>query len=260
METLIVYHRGGGKSLGYPPNCIITIKWALTNKAKAIEYDVVVAKDNNEWKIIIIEPKLIVEHKLDINNLNWKDVSKINTGNEKYGKANVVTLKEVLNIVGRSNVMQQIHIKGNNPNTIPTLMSELKNCKNFLITSFDLNVLKQVKKIDSIAKVGWIVKPDSKSGSEEAIDLTKIVTSDPYKFPEHTNQELLEIKNNANLNNIDVVILCAPKIRNKDTIVFFQNNGVEIGGWGVGANLELAKKLINFGINRFTIDNPEELD
>jgi hypothetical protein len=32
-----------------------------------------------------------------------------------------------------------------------------------------------------------------------------------------------------------------------------------IGAWGVGSDLELARRLIDMRIDRFTIDNPEQL-
>ena len=38
-----------------------------------------------------------------------------------------------------------------------------------------------------------------------------------------------------------------------------QNAGYEVGAWGVGTNLDLAKRLIDYKINRFTLDNPEQL-
>jgi len=258
MKTLIVYHRGGGKSLNYPPNCILTIKWAIKNKAEAIEFDVVVAKDKI-WKMVVIEPKLLSENNLNINNLKWNDLSNLNAGNQKHGQCKVAALKNVLDIVDQSKIRLQIHIKGDNPYTVPTLLSELKNLNNIVIASFDLKVLQEVKKITPTAKVGWIVKPDNESGTEGAADLTKIVTSNPGKLFQYAKEELRRIKDKAKSSSIDVIILCAPKIKSKEDIFYLQKEGFEVGAWGVGTNLAIAKKLIVFGINRFTIDNPEEL-
>ncbi len=259
METLIVYHRAGGKSLGYPPNSIIAIRWALKNNAKAIEYDVVVSKNKKNLKMVVIEPKLIKEQNLDIDNLNWEDLSRINAGNEKYGQCKVVTLKEVLKLVNQTKVKQQIHIKGNNSKTIQALISELSDYNNILITSFDLRVLENVKTSEPELKVGWIVKQDSKSGSEGTVDLTKMVTSNPDSLPDYTNKELSDIMDKAKSSNINTVILCAPRIKKRETITFFQKEGFEVGAWGIGSNISIAKRLIDFGINRFTIDNPEQL-
>lgn len=45
QDTLVVFHRCGGKTLNYPPNTLIAAKWARDFGAQAIEYDVAVAKD-----------------------------------------------------------------------------------------------------------------------------------------------------------------------------------------------------------------------
>lgn len=259
MDTLLVYHRSGGKSLNYPPNCILTIKWAINHGAKAVEYDVVAAKDGDLYKIIIIEPKLLLENNLDIDNLDWKDIQKLDAGNQKYGYCGIATLKDVLDIVDQSKVKQQIHIKGHNPKTVATLVSELKSFENITITSFDLSILKEVKKIDPNSKIGWIVKPDSKSGSEGAQDLTKMVSENPEALPTYSSDELEIISQKAGANNIDVVILCGPRIKSKSIISYFQEKRFEVGAWGISCNLDIAKKLIEFGIDRFTIDNPEAL-
>lgn len=259
MDTLLVYHRGGGKSLDYPPNCILTIKWAMNHGAEAVEYDVVAVKDRDSYKVIVIEPKLLLEDNLDIDNLDWKDVQKLNAGNQKFGNCGIATLKEVLDVVDQSKVKQQVHIKGRNSKTVTTLTSELDSFENIVITSFDLSVLKEVKEIAPNSKVGWIVKPDSKNGSEGTQDLTKKVSENPDALPIYSPNELETISQKASANNIDVVILCGPRIKSKNIISYFQEKEFEVGAWGVSCNLDIAKKLIEFGIDRFTIDNPEAL-
>jgi glycerophosphoryl diester phosphodiesterase len=264
MKTLIVYHRGGGKSLGYPPNCIFTIAWALSQKARGIEFDVAVTKYKKTYKMIIIEPKLLLKNNLDINNLFWNDILKLDTGNNKFGSCKVATLKDVLSIVNLSQTKLQIHIKGKNSKTVSTLISELKYIPNImpniLLTSFDLNILIEIKKTEPKFKVGWIVKPDAKNGNEDSVDLTKEVTSGRYSLPKYTNKELIAIKNKTKKYKIDVIIFCAPKIGKKEVVDKFKEKGLEIGAWGIGSNLLLARKLIKFGIDRFTLDNPEEFE
>lgn len=273
MSTLVVYHRGGGKSLGYPPNCIFTVKWALNHKAKAIEFDVTVAKDKimeDSWKIIVVEPKLLTKNNLDIDNLEMKDIIALNAGNEKFGACKVATLKEILAIADYSKVSLQIHIKGTNPHTVQTLVSELKDSKlnyhelkdygNILITSFDLRMLDSLKQLESRIKTGWIVKPDIQSGSEGASDLTAEITSNQSVLAHYTKQELADIEAKSGQYHIDVILLCAPKISNPETIKMFHRKGFEVGAWGVGTNLSMAKKLMGFEIDRFTMDNPEELN
>ncbi len=263
MHMLFVYHRGGGKSLGYPPNCLLTIKWAVKYGAKAIEYDVVFCNDKTEDKIIIVEPKLLKENNLDINNLHWEDVSKIDAGNEKYGTAQVATIDEALGVINDKNVSQQIHIKGDKigtvQKTIKTLLPKLKNISNFVLTTFDLEVVKQIRANDKNVKVGWIVKPDQKVGNEGMIDMTAQVAQNPDALPPYSENELMDISKKAKENFVNVIILCGSRVKEEKTVLFFRNQGFEVGAWGVASNLEVARRLIEFKIDRFTIDNPEEL-
>lgn len=258
-NTTLVYHRGGGKSLGYPPNCLLTIKWSSRYGAKAIEYDVVVTKDGSQYKMIVIEPKLLLEHNLDINNLEWNSVKNIDAGNEQFGYVPIATLQEVLAEIDQNSIRQQVHIKGTHPQTVPSLVSEITNLKNITVTSFDLNVLNRVKDYAPKLSVGWIVKPDSESGNEGAEDLTKMVSSNPDAIPAYTQEELNDILVKSKKGDIDVIILCGPKIRDTTSVKAFQDAGFEVGAWGVGSNLKMARRFISLGLDRFTIDNPEQL-
>lgn len=257
MKTLIVYHRGGGKSLGYPPNCFTTFKWAISNGAKAVEYDTVVSKDKDKWRMVVVESKLLKDNNLDIDNLSLEDIRKLDAGNIKYGQCDVALLKDILKFFESYNIAQQIHLKGNNPNTVTAIISEVENPEGKLITSFDLAVLNEIKNQKEALRVGWLVK----LGIEGTGDLTKIVESSLGKLPEYSMKEISQIIKDAKLYRIDTIILCGPKVRDrdKDTIKKIQGEGFQVGIWGVGSNLDLARKLITFGINRFTIDNPEEL-
>jgi glycerophosphoryl diester phosphodiesterase len=257
--TLTVYHRGGGKSLGYPPNCILTIKWALGHGAQAIEYDVFAVKTVRGYDMAVIEPKLLLENGLDMDDLHGEDVSRIDAGNEKFGACKVAKLWEMLQLVGKTDVHQQIHLKGNNPMTARTVTREIDGLDNIALTSFDLNVLNQVRKKRPDAFVGWLVKQDGRSGSEGAHDLTKSMASGSERILPYTDEELSAILKEAKGYDVDIVILCGPKIGGEGTLRKFQRECFEVGAWGVGSNIVLAKRLMELGVDRFTIDNPEEL-
>jgi len=256
-NTLIVFHRCGGKSLGYPPNTLLTIKWALSYGAKAIEYDIVFCEDNNKDKIIVVEPKVLKKANLDINNLKWQNVLKLNAGNDKFGYQKVPELEEVLG--SAPDIHHQIHIKGNHPQTVSTLLQKLEEKSNFVITSFDIQILKQIKKINNIVRVGWLVKPKQERRNEGLTDLTALVTANPEALPTYSLDELNKILNQAKVNLIDIVILCAPRIKEKIIVDTVKKNQIECGAWGAGTNIVIAKRLIDYNIDRFTIDNPEEL-
>lgn len=196
-ETIVVFHRCGGKSLGYPPNTILTAEWASKYGAMAIEYDIVACKDGEQNKIIIIEPKLLKEANLDINDLKWKDIVKINAGNNIYGYCKVPLLEEMLTLINNSKINHQIHIKGNNPNTIKELLPKLKNLNSYLITSFDILVINKIKNINKSIPVGWIVKPKQEKGSEGMEDLTASISTNIDGVKSYTNLELSDILKEA---------------------------------------------------------------
>jgi len=222
-RTLIVFHRCGGKSLGYPPNSLLTIKWAQSYGACAVEYDVVFCEHNTGNKIIVVEPKVIKEAGLDINYLQWSDVLKLNAGNAKFGYQQIAELEDAFKVA--PNIHHQIHIKGKHPQTISVLLNKLKEQSNFTITSFDLQILKQIKQINNAIKVGWIVKPKQEKGNEGVTDLTAQVMANPDALPIYSSDEQNDIIKQAKRTNIEIVILCAPRIKDR-TVIDFVNFGI----------------------------------
>ena len=245
--------------MGYPPNCKLSIEWAVKYGAKAVEYDIVCCKDGDKNILAVIEPKLLKENRLDINNLKWEDVRKINAGNDKYGECPVATFEEVQRIIP-SDVYQQIHIKkGENFDIIPELISKIGEVSVYTITTFDINVIKMVKKAKADALVGWIVKPEQGDGDEGTTDLTALVSSNPDALPDYKDEEINGILVKAKEHGVSTVILCGPRVRDKKIIDKVKKAGFKSGSWGVGQNLEVAKRLISYEIDMFTIDNPEAL-
>ena len=257
MKTLVVFHRCSGKSLGFPPNTILTAKWAEDHGARAIEYNIVQCLDGK--KIIVVEPKLLKQAKLDLNNLDWKDVEKLNVGNEKYGYCRVPLLEEMLSVVDNSKVEHQIHIKGNHPATVSNLLSKITGVADCIITTFDIDVIKKIREINNSIPVGWIIKPKQESGGEGSDDLTAAVTVGTAVMENYSAEELDEILNISKRYAVTVIILCGPRIKDKSVVTKVRQAGFQVGAWGVGTNLEIAKKLIDYGVDRFTLDNPEQL-
>ena len=75
----------------------------------------------------------------------------------------------------------------------------------------------------------------------------------------YTDDEIAEILDIAKEDDVDIVLLCGPRIKDKALVRRVKDSGFEIGAWGVATNLMLARRLIELGLNRFTLDNPEEL-
>lgn len=259
-DTLVVYHRCGGKTLGYPPNTLFTSKWAETHGAKAIEYDVAIAKDEGSFQVFAIEPKLLSDAGLDINNLSWADVQKINTGNEKFGMQSVSTLEEMLQEIDSEKVAHQIQIKGQHPATVEEVIKRTKGVKNYIITAFDRNVIREIKSLDNDTRVGWLVKPAQEAGDEAGVDLTAKLVAEADKLQPYSDEEIEEILATTEEDKVDIVLLCGPRIKERSLVEKVKKAGFQIGAWGTATNIELARQLIDLGLDRFTLDNPEELN
>lgn len=258
-ETLVVYHRCGGKTLGYPPNTIITAQWAMDHRAKAIEYDVAIAKDGDSFKVFVIEPKLLNEAGLDINNLVWSDVQKLDAGNEKFGHQPVPLLNEMIQAIDSEKVAHQIQIKGQHPASVKEVLAVAKNAKNYIITAFDRNVIREIKSVDEEVRVGWLVKPAQEGGDEGGVDLTAKLVAEADSLEGYADDEIEAILDTAREDSVDIVLLCGPRIKDSALVQKVRSAGFEIGAWGVATNIPLAKHLIGLGLDRFTLDNPEQL-
>ena len=260
QETLVVYHRCGGKTLGYPPNTIVTAEWARDFGAKAIEYDVAIAKDGESFKVFVIEPKLLNEAGLDINNLEWSAVQALNAGNEQFGWQPVPLLQDMLNAIDSEQVAHQIQIKGQHPASVKEVLAVAKNAQNYIITAFDRTVIREIKTLDKNVRVGWLVKPDQGGGDEGGVDLTAKLVTEADSLDGYSDDEIAEILAIAKEESVDIVLLCGPRIKDKELVQRVKDAGFEIGAWGVATNLVLARQLIELGLDRFTLDNPEQLD
>ncbi len=258
-ETLVVYHRCGGKTLGYPPNTIITAEWARDFGAKAIEYDVAIAKDGDSFKVFVIEPRLLNEAGLDINNLEWSDVQQLNAGNERFGHQPAPLLQDMIDAIDSEQVAHQIQIKGQHPASVKEVLAVAKSAQNYIITAFDRNVIREIKSLDENVRVGWLVKPDQGGGDEGGVDLTAKLVTEADSLEGYTDEEIAEILDIAKEDDVDIVLLCGPRIKDKALVRRVKDLGFEIGAWGVATSTALAKQLIELKLDRFTLDNPEQL-
>lgn len=165
----------------------------------------------------------------------------------------------MLDSIDSEQVAHQIQIKGQSPASVKEVLAITKNIHNYIITAFDIDVIREIKNFDKDVKVGWLVKPDQDAGDEGGIDLTAKLVAEADSLEAYSNKEITEILDKASKNSIDVVLLCGPRIKDKALVRRFKESGFEIGAWGVATNLALARRLIELGLDRFTLDNPELL-
>ena len=140
-------------------------------------------------RLVVIEPKLLNALDVDINHLRWEDIRSIDAGNTKFGSMPLTLLEDML-AVAEERVAQQIHIKGEgNPEIVPALLSALRGKSDFVITAFDIEVLKRIKALAPDVKLGWLVKPAQEKGGEGTTDLTARVTANPESASAYGDEE-----------------------------------------------------------------------
>ncbi len=257
---IVVFHRGGGASEGLPRNTLKTFDLALEHGAKSIEFDILLC---NKGEIIVAEDSFLQKKGLDLDNLDFNALRNIDVGNEKYGRQNIPSLAEVLDLVRGKDVELQIHIKGNNKNIVSGLVDLLKKknmVNNVLVTCFDRDFLKELRGLNKEVKIGWLVLPENWKEGKAVLgtDWTKIFKESSKPVKVYTDEEIQGIIKEAN-GWASVLILHAYKI-GKETVEAIKKANLSSGAWGVADNLELARKLTDFGVQRLTLDNAEQWD
>ncbi|MFA5320328.1 MAG: methyltransferase domain-containing protein, partial [Candidatus Omnitrophota bacterium] len=218
-SPLIVYHRGGGKDRGYPENTLFTFEKAIDDGARSIELDVRLCREPP------LQGTLYVSH----SERTAAELMFFDAGNKKSGKQRIPFLAEVLDLVKGSDVELQIELKGENGDIVPVLISLLdkeKMARNVLLTSFNLELLKQVRFMRKDIRVGWLLPRRQKK----------------------INSAIREAKTMR----LDAVIAHADRI-GRYTI---HTRGLEFGAWGVADNLASARLMKMVGVDRFTTDIP----
>ena len=165
----------------------------------------------------------------------------------------------MLGAVDSKKTGHQIQIKGRHPDSAQVLAAKVANIQNCLITAFDIQFIRELKAIDSSIPVGWLVKPNQERGDEGGVDLTANLLEEASSVAAYTSTEVEEIISAAKEAKVDTLLLCAPRIGSIGVVENVRRAGFGVGAWGVATNLDLARKLIGFGIDRFTIDNPEQM-
>lgn len=241
-----------------PPNTLFTAQWAKQHEALALEYDVAIAKTDTGFEVFLIEPALLTQAGLDINNLNWQDVKALNTGNEESGELHPALLADALEQIGPE-LAHQVQIKGQHPESVKEVLKRVEGFENFIITAFDMNVIKEIKSLSPTTRVGWLVKPAQEAGDEAGVDLTAKLVAEADTLEQYSDEEIADIIAECTQNNIDIALICGPRIQSQAIVNAFHDAGLEVGAWGVAMNLELARRLMGYGLDRFTLDNPEQL-
>lgn len=154
---LIIGHRGCNYK-GYNQNTIRAYKKAISDGAQAIEMDVQLTKDE----------KLVVVHNLDlsqvsngsglIREIDFEKVKSLHAGKESEGIDKIPTLNEVFLLIASYKVTNRptlhLELKGDDTGKPSGILLKtefldkgLLNIENILVSSFNWNELKEIRKI-----------------------------------------------------------------------------------------------------------------
>jgi glycerophosphoryl diester phosphodiesterase len=158
-----------------------------------------------------------------------------------------------------SSVELQVHLKQESEELAVSVLEDLGERENVLITSFVLSMMGTIHSFNPSVDVGWLVKPDNSEDGGGTNNLTKNVSSGGIEVQPYLLGEVEELIRTSKQSNVHSLLLCGPRIEDKNIVDVVHSSGIQVGAWGVAANLELAERLIDFGLDRFTIDNPEQL-
>ncbi|HEY6142336.1 MAG TPA: glycerophosphodiester phosphodiesterase family protein [Flavobacterium sp.] len=226
-KTLKIGHRG---AKGYEPeNTLIAFEKAIKLDANGIELDVHLSSDG---ALIVIHDETIdrtTDGKGFVNELSLKELKAFSIEN----KQKIPTLIEVLDLVNRRCFIN-IELKGiGTSKPVKELINHYISEKNwnytdFLVSSFDWNILEEIHLLDSNIRIGVLTEVSV----EEALAFAKKLKV----FSIHPDYELLS----------------------KENVVLMQENGFEVYPWTVNSREDI-QKIKSFNVNGIISDFPDRI-
>ena len=141
----------------------------------------------------------------------------------------IVTLREFLSVFGKYNINFALELKDKGlESVVLSLVNEYRVVNNSTITSFDYENIKIIREKCDYIKIGWLVDND---GVQEIERLKKISGEVMCPKASEVTAESVELLKNA---------------------------GFLVRPWGV-VNVELMKKMCEFGVDGMTVNFPDRL-
>lgn len=239
-EMLLIAHRG--ESFDAPENTLASINLAWERKAKAVEIDIHLTKDNEVVVIHDYNTKRISGVKKVIKDSTLAQLKLPDFGsfkNEKWTDERIPTLKEVLRTVPKDGKII-IEIKSSDQ-ILSKLNYELSNSglKNsqIEIIAYNSNTLAKAKHIMPNHKMLWLLDLDY---------------SWPHWLLRVNTHKIIQKVKTLNLDGVDV---WAGKILNKDFIFTLKNACLLVYCWTVD-DPKKARQLKEYGIDGITTNRP----
>ncbi|MBM31742.1 MAG: hypothetical protein CL764_02670 [Chloroflexi bacterium] len=241
----LIAHRGNSSKA--PENTIISFKKSVISGFKIIEFDVQLSKDN--VPVIFHDKRLerTTNGKGYLKDYLWDELKKLDAGKwfgEKFIKEKIPSLDEILKLfLGKTHL--QIEIKSNEEALSQIIVNSLEKnlwlkkynqipycIPGFSITSFNINQVIKVKKIQPNINVGWLV---DKNNNEKNL-LENLLDNNINMYIPNVNSSFW---NNAELKKS------------------LKENNITICAWG-SKKLNDVKKMLYSGADAMTVDWPEE--
>ena len=232
MKTKIIVHRGA--SFDAPENTLAAFKLGLKQQAAGIEGDFRYTKDGYVVCMHDISSLRTTGIDLNIEESNYEEIKKLDAGlwkGEKWKNERIPLLSEILSFLPQDKKIY-IEIKSD-IKIVPFIKSVLDkssvNSKNIHFISFDMEVVRLVKKEMPHIKAFWLTE-----------------------FEEINGSEILEILKDINADGIDCK---ASQYVDKDFVTKMRGFNMELHCWTVD-DVETAKRFVELGFDSITTNKP----
>ena len=218
----IYSHRGESKYA--PENTMSAFYLADLVNSDGIECDIRKTKDN---KLVIIHDKSIdrtSNSKGKVSDYTFENLKQFDFGNKRFKGERIVLLTDFLDYFSNKNIKIFIEVKESGYEKLIWDTISKYNIDNITIISFKYEILKDLRKLSNILKLGWLVYDINNKVIKEAIDI--------------------------NIN----ILLCVSSMISKKSINETKENNLEIGAWGVKNKAEL-KRLNKLNLDVLVYDS-----
>lgn len=227
-ETNITAHRGSSKYA--PENTLSAFKKAIEDMADYIELD---ARETKDGHIVIMHDNSVYRTTGatgNISDMTLSEVKKLDAGylfQDEYKDEKVPTLEEVLELIKGKSIKLNIEIKTYNNSSeiadkVVSILEKYDMAGRCVITSFDYNTLKEVKRVNPKIQVGYILS---------------IAYGNYYDMPD-----------------IDFLSMNASFL-SKSEVDAIHNSGKQVFAWTINSETSI-RNLTNKGVDNIITDVP----
>lgn len=233
MYEYIVYAHRGASSYA-PENTMSAFNKALELGANGIELDLKKTKND---KVVIFHDNKIDKKSNSVGKLSeytYEELLKFDFGswfdNKKFRGEKIVLFEDFMKVFGKENITLAIELKDYNiEKEVLDIIIRYGNIDKIFITSFEYNILRNVRALNKDIKIGWLINDDI---TTKNIDRIKEINID-------------QICPNAN-------------VVSKQGIRLARENLLSVRLWGIN-DVDVMKKAYELDTDGMTVNFPDKL-